>query len=158
MDDLPIIREGEPVDARSVIAIEFSGGKPLFPEITPSCGDPFLLKVQASGKKWVILIDFHDEPKMVLDADGFLRSALFDGSAFQPQRFCHRPLIIREPDISLGKLIALLKVMPEDDGDDVVDRDIILYWAGERRIITGSDILGRLLRGIVQKAASVEKQ
>ena len=158
MDDVPIIREGEPVDARSVIALEFSAEKPIFPEITSSCSDPFLVKVQASGKKWVILTDLQGEPKTVVDADGFLRSALFEGSTFQPQRFCHRPLMIRQAGISLGKLMALLKVIPENDEDDVVDRDIILYWADEKRIITGSDILGRLLRGIVQKAGSAEKQ
>jgi metal transporter CNNM len=34
----------------------------------------------------------------------------------------------------------------------VVDEDIILFWGDEqRRIITGSDVLGRLLRGIVQQ-------
>lgn len=33
-------------------------------------------------------------------------------------------------------------------GDDVIDRDLILVWAEERRVITGSGILGRLLRGI----------
>jgi hypothetical protein len=152
MDDVPIIREGEPVDARSVIDIAFEAGKPLFPEIAPSCSDPFLVKVQASGKKWVILTDLQGEPKTAVDADGFLRSALFHGSAFQPHHFCHRPLVMREPDISLGQLISLLKVIPESDGDDVIDRDIILFWGEEKRIITGTDILGRLLRGIVQKA------
>ena len=157
LDDVPIIREGEPVDVRSVIALEFKGGKPLFPSITPSCSDPFLIKVQASGKKWVVITDMQGQPKMALDADGFLRSALFDTRAFQSQHFCHRPLIIREEDIGLGKLMALLKVLPEDEEDDVVDRDIILYWGDEKRIITGSNILGRLLRGIVQKTGSLEK-
>jgi hypothetical protein len=151
MDDVPIILEGEPLDDRSVIALEFSAGKPFFPGMTPSCSDPFLLKVQASGKKWVVLTDMQGEPKTAVDADGFLRSALFDAGAFQPQRFCHRPLIVHEADLSLGKLMALLKVVPEDEQDDVVDRDLILYWGEEKRIITGSDILGRLLRGIVQK-------
>jgi metal transporter CNNM len=32
----------------------------------------------------------------------------------------------------------------------VVDEDIILFWGTDRRIITGSDILGRLLRGIAE--------
>jgi hypothetical protein len=35
--------------------------------------------------------------------------------------------------------------------DDVIDNDIILIWGNERRIITGADILGRLLRGITNK-------
>jgi hypothetical protein len=33
----------------------------------------------------------------------------------------------------------------------VIDEDIILFWDEQKRVITGSDILGRLLRGIVQQ-------
>jgi len=32
--------------------------------------------------------------------------------------------------------------------DDVIDDDLILIWFKEKRVITGADILGRLLRGI----------
>jgi hypothetical protein len=39
--------------------------------------------------------------------------------------------------------------------DDVVEYDLVLVWAEQRRVITGSDILGRLLRGVTTlKAAS----
>ena len=37
--------------------------------------------------------------------------------------------------------------------DDVIDEDIILLWGEEKKVITGSDILGRLLRGIVRNEA-----
>ena len=30
----------------------------------------------------------------------------------------------------------------------IIDNDLILCWNNERRIITGADLLGRLLRGI----------
>jgi hypothetical protein len=40
------------------------------------------------------------------------------------------------------------------DADDVIDNDLILVWGSQRRIITGSDLLGRLLRGIVSIEAS----
>jgi hypothetical protein len=39
-------------------------------------------------------------------------------------------------------------VHPEHSEDDVIDNDLILCWDKKRRIITGADILGRLLRGI----------
>jgi len=42
-----------------------------------------------------------------------------------------------------------LKVKSPHPSDDVIDQDVILLWAEEKRIITGSDLLGRLLRGIV---------
>ena len=36
--------------------------------------------------------------------------------------------------------------------DDVIDDDLILIWGKEeKRIITGSDILGRLMRGIARR-------
>jgi len=39
----------------------------------------------------------------------------------------------------------------------VIDEDRILFWNEDKRIITGSDILGRLLRGIVRnKAIAIE--
>jgi hypothetical protein len=49
-----------------------------------------------------------------------------------------------------GEIIPKLKVQPERSDDDVIDEDIILFWGSQKRIITGSDIMGRLMRGIVQ--------
>jgi hypothetical protein len=40
-------------------------------------------------------------------------------------------------------------VKSEHTEDDVIDNDLILVWGEQRRIITGADLLGRLLRGIV---------
>lgn len=42
-----------------------------------------------------------------------------------------------------------MKVVPERPDDDVIDNDLILIWAEQKRIITGADLLGRLLRGIL---------
>ncbi len=149
IDDLPASKEGEPIDPSSVIQLQFDDGKPVFPEVELSATDPFLSQIQSSQKKWVILTDNNDEPKIALDSDGFLRSALFGGPPFYPLRHCHRPIIIRD-DTPLGEVIPKLKVQPERSDDDVIDEDIILFWGSQKRIITGSDILGRLMRGIVQ--------
>jgi len=56
--------------------------------------------------------------------------------------------------VRLGDTISRLRVQPVRHGDDVVDEDVIILWNEEKRIITGSDILGRLLRGIVQSEAT----
>lgn len=51
----------------------------------------------------------------------------------------------------LGQVLGRLTVQPERPGDDVIDKDLILVWADAgRRIITGSDFLGRLLRRIAR--------
>ena len=56
-----------------------------------------------------------------------------------------------DPTQPLGNSIVKLKVHPEGRDDDVVDEDIILVWSDAgKRIITGSDLLGRLLRGIAR--------
>jgi hypothetical protein len=59
------------------------------------------------------------------------------------------------PDILLGKFLSRLKVSPETGHDDVIDEDRILVRVGEKRVISGADILGRLLHGIVQRTVCV---
>jgi len=53
-------------------------------------------------------------------------------------------------------MLGRLRVRPEHPGDDVIDDDLILVWDNTKRVITGGDLLGRLLRGIatVEKSAS----
>ena len=56
------------------------------------------------------------------------------------------------PEVTLDAVIEQLEVQAEHRDDFVVDKDVILYWNDQdRRIITGADILGRLLKGIVQR-------
>ena len=69
---------------------------------------------------------------------------------FNPLLYCHRPIIVRDKKTTLGEIIPKLKVHPERYDDDVIDKDIIIFWGSHMPIITGSDILGRLMRGIVQ--------
>ncbi|GAX63050.1 hemolysin and related protein [Candidatus Scalindua japonica] len=149
IDDLLVSHEGEPVDPKSIIKLSLSNGFPVFPEFERNPSDPFLHQIQSSGKKWVIITDESDEPHLILDSDGFLRSALFSIKPFQPYAYCHRPIIVKDPHIELGNVILQLRVKPKTAEDDVIDHDVILVWSDEKRVITGADILGRLLRGIV---------
>ncbi len=53
--------------------------------------------------------------------------------------------------ISVNFVINKFTVEKEKPGDDVIDKDLILYWTDEeKRIITGSDILGYLMRNIAK--------
>jgi hypothetical protein len=49
----------------------------------------------------------------------------------------------------MGDVISNLKAPSECLQSDVIDRDIILLWGEEKRVITGADILGRLLKDAV---------
>ena len=55
IDDLPIGDEGEIVDPVSIIPLETEFDLPVFPIFERTPEDPFLLQIQESGKKWVIL-------------------------------------------------------------------------------------------------------
>jgi metal transporter CNNM len=149
LDDLRVSEEGEVLDPRSVIALPEAFGEPVFPEPTDGGVDPFLESVEVSGKKWVVITSPSSEPLLVLNANRFLR-AIRSGQEAAPARFCHRPVVIRDPATSLETVLPMLKVERMTAGDDVVDHDVVLVWGDERRIITGSDLLGRLLRGIAR--------
>lgn len=149
-DDLPVEAEGEIIDPKSILQLEFQANKPVFPPIEKSSSDKFLKMVNASQKKWIILVDKVNEPRLVLKSDSFLRDALFTSNDFNPYLHCHRPIILYDRKTRLGEAIPRLKVTPINHSDDVIDEDIIILWSNEKRVITGSDILGRLLRGIVQ--------
>ncbi len=154
MDDLAIVAEGETVDPKSIITLDMEEGIPVFPEFKRLPSDSFIQMIQSSGKKWVIINDQSGKPRFVLDSDGFIRGALFKGLLFNPYAYCHRPIIVNDMNLPLEKVIWQLKVYPQNSGDDVVDHDIILLWSTEKRVITGADILGRLLRGIATRKSS----
>ncbi len=159
LDDVPVGAEGEPLDPQSIVTLPFSGGAPQFPDFERSADDEFLRQLESSGKKWVVIVDEGGAPRYVMDAHEFLRDALFGGDAFDPGRHCHRPLVIEDRARPLGRVLGRLTVRPERKGDDVIDEDLILLWTPkEKRIITGADILGRLLRGIVRVSDSAGEQ
>lgn len=151
LDDIPVVEEGEPVDPKSVIALPFEKGRAILPAFRPMPDDPFLRQLDASGKKWVIFTDPAEQPRLVLEAHHFLRDVLFDQVSVRPEAYWHRPIVVSDPRTKLGDVIGLMTVTPEHPEDDVIDHDIILFWGKERRIITGADLLGRLLRGIAGK-------
>lgn len=154
LDDLPIQAEGEQLDPASVVALPFLDGHIVFPDVRRTPDDPFLARLAHCGQSWVIVIDeASGEPRLALDVAACLGHALFGEGPFEPRRFCHHPLVTSDPTVPLGRLLERLTVDPEHHGDDIIDEDLILLWTPHiRRIVTGADILGRLLRGIARGA------
>ena len=58
---------------------------------------------------------------------------------------------VTDASARLGDVIGRMKVKQEHPEDDVIDNDLILVWGKQKRIITGADLLGRLLRGITTR-------
>jgi len=154
LDDILVQDEGEMIDPASVISLPSKDGRPIYPEFKHHVTDPFLQRVNASGKKWVIITDENNEPALVLNSNAFLRDALLEQGKTNPYIYSHRPIIIKDEKILLGKVIANLKVNSPTLSDDVIDEDLVLVWGNNKRVITGTDILGRLLRGIAVRNMS----
>ena len=151
LDDVPLAAEGELIVDSSIVQLPFDRGKPVFPHIQADTADTLLDRIHHCGKKWIVVVDSKNEPKMALNSDEFIRDVLFNRGRFNPYRHCHRPVIVTNPQATIGDVIGRLEVKPEHGQDDVLDHDVIVLWNDSvRRIITGGDILGRLLRGIVQ--------
>lgn len=151
IDEVKVTEEGELVDASSIIRLPTKIDLPQIPEVNRDVNDPFLQLVNASGHHWVVLADEQGNPQLLLDADAALRAALLDlDKPYDIYSFCRRPLVIRDPGKTIGEVISYLKSIPSSSGveDSAIDYDAVLVWGDQPRIITGADILGKLLKGI----------
>jgi len=162
IDDLVISREGSRLAEGSLIALPFTVAgaeagqagpgdcrdRPVFPRFDRSADDPFLKRLHAARRRWVVLTDLDGEPRLVLDANGFLRAALFGEGDIDPADYLYRPQVIRDPHTLVGAALAALEAAPLKREPGRRGEDIILVWTDPPRLITGDDILRRLLRGI----------
>ncbi|MBN2804438.1 MAG: DUF21 domain-containing protein [Deltaproteobacteria bacterium] len=154
IDDVKVADEGENIHPQSIITIPFNEDYPMFPAFTSSPGDPFLMTIHKSREKWVVIIDQNQKPRLILNADDFLREVLFSDSKIKVETFCHTPIIVEDTETNIGWLIKRLKnnqtlnqANPKTD-DAPIDKDVVLFWGEKRKVITGADLLGSLLRGI----------
>jgi metal transporter CNNM len=150
IDDLLVGEEGGPLHPESIISLPVKSGKPVYPLIKKSIDDSFLLILNKSKQKWVVILDERQKPAFVVDADGFIRGALFDTATFNPDEYTHRPIVVSNSSIPLGEVLKRFETKTADHEDDVITNDVIVVWGKKKQIITGADILGRLMRGIIK--------
>lgn len=156
IDDVPIEDEGETIDPLSVISLPSKVDLPVLPNVE-SQEDPFVRDVNASGHKWITITDQTGNPQLLLDADSYLRAIMDDVSAVDPYEHCHRPIVVKNPMKPLGHIILALKEGLDAQSDKAIEKDIVLLWTPERRqVITGADLLGRLLRGIDPESPALQ--
>ncbi|WP_274425676.1 DUF21 domain-containing protein [Chelativorans sp. YIM 93263] len=147
LDDLTLGEEGSAVDPQSVIALQISDGRPVFPRFEHRPDDEFLQRLRSSGKRWIILTDSEEEPLLVLDARSFLLDAAFSLYPKAPEHYCRRPVVVRDAAQTVGW--ALSRIRQEVSGGRADSGNPLLVWsAQQRRIITGSDMQQCLFRGI----------
>jgi len=159
IDDLLVIDEGEgeQIAPESFLTLETYDGKVFFPEFSRSKEDSFIQTIARSHKKWAVITDTLGQPRYVLDTDKFLRDALLDAELFSPWACCHTPIIVKDRNLSLGDVILQLKNRKNSSDDQSIEQDVVLVWGDEKRIITGSDILGRLLKDVTRPEALLDK-
>ena len=152
IDDVTVSEEGEVIDDNTVLPVATQAGKPLFIDAAlaiEEAGSAFVKQISDVDRGWVIFIDETQTPQWVLSTDSYLRAVFKAGGCYlDPYPFCHRPVVVTNPATRLGSVIALLKAQQEAQSDEPLEQDVILLWNHEKRIITGSDVLGRLLKGI----------
>jgi metal transporter CNNM len=151
IDDLSTLEEGEDVAPESIVEVPVVSDRPQFPVIERRADDPFLRAINRTLHTWAIVVDAAGEPCLALNVSEFTRAALYGDEPFDPHRHCHRPIVVRDHSTTLGDVIGRLKRRRVAEGaapDAVIENDVVLIWLERRRIITGSDILGRLLTGI----------
>jgi metal transporter CNNM len=151
LDEIQVTEEGEIIDPKSIIALPTKLDLPIIPVTTQGPDDPFLMLVNETNHSWVILTNEAGYPLLVLDADGYSRAALYQPGDFDPYNYCHRPVVIMDETTPLNEAILKMKVNTSTDKnfDGVIEHDVLLIWGETKRIITGADIFGLLLKGML---------
>lgn len=149
LDDIAVSLEGERVNPLSIVTVHTADGVPVFPTVDADINDPFMRKIQDSGEKWIIFQTLEGTPIRVLDADGYIRAVLFSEEPIEIDQFSHIPVVIRDKSCTMDTVIRHLRSNYKRSDDSPIEKDIVLYWSdSEKRIITGADLLGRLLKNI----------
>jgi metal transporter CNNM len=149
LDDIFVSDEGETIEEQSIISLPQKNGNPVFPEFKGEANDEFIQQINRSEKKWIIFTNPEGLPLAVLDTDGFIRSALFCTDCKTINDFCHKPLVVSNKTTKLGDVLHDLRSKLNKQEDIPIEKDLVLFWTPDiKKIITGADILGRLLKGI----------
>lgn len=159
LDDRLIANEGKLIDSATIFAFPTNLDLPTIPQGEEEGAKELLDALKATEQKRAIICALDETPQLVLDIEPYLchlfatRQADVQRTVYQ---FCHRPIIVSDPEATIDSVLSDFTVEAEHKNDHIIDRDVILYWPadGKRRILTGADILGRLLRGIVKRTSA----
>ena len=158
LDDRRIMEEGKDVDPDTIYQFPSQLDLTILPQLDTEEGRDFVASLKKHQHRWAIIVNETGEPVIVMDTNKFLCDLFIYGDETDIYRQCHRPIVVTQDDTHLDDVLGEFVVEAEDSNDLVVDRDVILYWKDDsRRIITGADIFGRLLKGIARRIPAQPK-
>jgi len=152
LDDRQIALEGSEVLPTTILQFPTKMDVPDFPDLSTPEGKDLIKSLETKPSMHRVIVDEHDTPLVVLDTTEFLARYAIHGDNVDIYRFCYRPIVTTEPDTTLDSVLGRFVVEADDHQDNVVDQDVVLFWAkDDKRILTGADIFGLLLRGIAKR-------
>ena len=153
LDDRRILDEGRTIKPETIYPFPTKLDLTIIPTLDSPEGQDFVNKVKQHQALWgVIVNEESNEPVIVLHSERFLADYFVRGKEVDVYDHCHRPIVVSDPDTYLDSVLGQFVVEARDSSDHVVDRDVVLFWTEERKkIVTGADIFGRLLRGIATR-------
>lgn len=155
LDDRDLREEAEPLHPESIVALPFNEGRPQFPPYEADRTSPFLQTIHASRRKWIVITDGRDHPRLVLNANTFLRAVLMEGRGVDPALYCHEPLVVTDAATKLEAVLGEIELQARRPDGQALHPTLILLWTPmDKRVLTGVDLLENLLRGIADSRSA----
>lgn len=165
LDDRFIVKEGSPINADTVYTMPVNLDLPILPGPETDEGQAFITSLKKHPKLRAVIISEEDgKPQLVINTTEYLGDlyAIEHGKSDGEDKYarldiydyCHRPIVVFDSKTTLDDVLGEFVVEANDHDDHVVDRDVVVYWTDEqKRIVTGADIFGQLLKGIARREA-----
>lgn len=152
LDDREIIDEGSELEPGTIYEFPAKLDLPELPSPSSSEGQELINQLKHHPCMWAVVVGSRGMPQLVINTRDYLSALYAKGEATDIYDYSHRPIVVSSPDVTLDSVLGEFVVEAEDQHDLVVDRDVVLYWTDDlKRIITGADIFGRLLKGIARR-------
>lgn len=152
LDDRLISKEGMSIDPATIHSFTSNMDLPEIPKAGTTEGDAFIEMLRKNDKSRAIITDEEGEPRIILKTSDYLFKIVSSDEIPDIYDYCHRPIVVKDANATLDTVLGEFVVEADDREDYIIDRDVIIYWNGsDKRIITGADILGRLLKGIAKR-------
>ena len=151
LDDRIISSEGNDIEPSTIYTFPVQLDLPELPQPSTEAGQKFVSALKKHPYLWTVITSDSGIPLLVINTTDYLSSLYAYGDSVNILDSCHRPILVQDDQMTLDTVLGELVVEATDSDDNIVDKDVIIYWSEDnKRIITGADIFGRLLKGIAK--------